>query len=890
VNIPNERSNAASKPFPRRTCNIKANVTRPPFRVTHGAGYQNAMVIKYSYGKHCAGFLAGEDVEMKGMSRLEVLKCADRTDCPSVNGDAILMAGYLCHPCIPNPCKYKSMACMDLLPYRCTSGFQCVSNLTKAKKPYLCAFPNSPLLTSGKAVVVADATKVPGLLSPVDVKFHPKADSPPQLWVANRGRSQMLVIRDPGSSQMSSMAWQDRAEYHYNSRVTALSFDQESGRTLVTCQNSKNDYNGKLEHNLFMGPTIYEIYPVGSFYGRPGDPVASISPDGKKCTKPGFPDCFLIHSDMLHESPMCMGTVHDAGAVTKGGFHTGATSSGHVYFYSDGSRGELMRFDAETLHGPGTLDHRTANIRRYVDIRLKPVDDVPGHMVLDRATRVLYVADPGNSRVLRVHADGGEFKRVAQCVPDECYPSHESYVPGTCTNGYCTGGRCLGADGYGCYHIFTETADLFEYELWNCSAQDDFTKHVVMPSGLALGNGRLYVGDYASGRIHVFDLSGKELHHLQASTTGLAGLEFKCVNATTCNLYFANALTSQVGMISIANEKSSVATKPLPRRVCNITGNLTRPPFNVTHGAGYQNPMVLKYSYGKHCAGFKPGEDVEKKGKKALDVYGCPDRTDCASTNGDAILMAGYLCHPCIPNPCKYALKACLDLFPFSCTPGFQCPSDRVKAEKRMFCDPRNQTIMATLTTTIATLSGLTSGVSTVVTLIGLDFDKVAANATVKATLVTSIENAFLASMTGYTKDDFNVVLTKGSVKATVTITPKDGSDTAALKNLMTSKKAATESAVLTKVKAMPAVSSILENGRSISDVVASSSAPMQVARTATDKSTTTATAAATATLTTTRATTEEKNGHMSFCSAMNLRVIAVMLVGMHLQVAHYRS
>jgi len=141
-----------------------------------------------------------------------------------------------------------------------------------------------------------------------------------------------------------------------------------------------------------------------------------------------------------------------------------------------------------------------------------------------------------------------------------------------------------------------------------------------------------------------------------------------------------------------------------------------------------------------------------------------------------------------------------------------------------------------TTTTTITTPSVL--AVSTVVTLTGLDFDKVAANATVKATLVTNIKDAFLASMTGYTKDDLNVVLTKGSVKATVTITPKAGSDTAALKSLMTSQKVATESAVLTKVKAMPAVSSILENGQSLSDVVASSTAPMQVARTSTSGTT----------------------------------------------------
>merc|ERR1712100_59069 len=150
-----------------------------------------------------------------------------------------------------------------------------------------------------------------------------------------------------------------------------------------------------------MGPTIYEIHQVGKLYGRPGNSVASISPDGKACEKPGFPDCFLIHSDMLHESPMCMGTVHDPGATTQGGLHVGTTRSGHVYFYSDGLHGVLMRFDAESLHGPGSLDHRTANIRRYIDVKLKAVDNVPGHMIIDNATRILYIADPGNGRVVR---------------------------------------------------------------------------------------------------------------------------------------------------------------------------------------------------------------------------------------------------------------------------------------------------------------------------------------------------------------------------------------------------------------------------------------------------------------------------------------------------------
>jgi len=121
--------------------------------------------------------------------------------------------------------------------------------------------------------------------------------------------------------------------------------------------------------------------------------------------------------------------------------------------------------------------------------------------------------------------------------------------------------------------------------------------------------------------------------------------------------------------------------------------------------------------------------------------------------------------------------------------------------------------------------NGVGATYSTVVTLVGLDFDKVNGDAGVKAALVTNIKDAFLTVMTGYTKDDLTVVLTKGSVKATVLITPKAGSNFAVLETLMTSQKAATESAVLKKVKAMTSVSSILENGKTLSDVTVVSAA-----------------------------------------------------------------
>ena len=51
-------------------------------------------------------------------------------------------------------------------------------------------------------------------------------------------------------------------------------------------------------------------------------------------------------------------------------------------------------------------------------------------------------------------------------------------------------------------------------------------------------------------------------------------------------------------------------------------------------------------------------------------------------------------------------------------------------------------------------------------TLVGLDFAKVNANATVKAALVTNIKQAFLANMTGYTKDDSITIIGWGWVVA----------------------------------------------------------------------------------------------------------------------------
>ena len=71
--------------------------------------------------------------------------------------------------------------------------------------------------------------------------------------------------------------------------------------------------------------------------------------------------CFLIHTDMLHEAPLCMGIAHDSAAISRG--PEGGTEYRNVYWAFDGGHRQLVRFDFESDHGPGSMDHSLANVR-----------------------------------------------------------------------------------------------------------------------------------------------------------------------------------------------------------------------------------------------------------------------------------------------------------------------------------------------------------------------------------------------------------------------------------------------------------------------------------------------------------------------------------------------
>eukprot|EP00960_Hanusia_phi_P070351 767288-Hanusia_phi.AAC.1 len=175
-----------------------------------------------------------------------------------------------------------------------------------------------PLGSSRTIVTVAGGGK--GLAIPRDIQFHPAR--PNELWVASadsedKTSSGVLVIENAGTKDQRVFTVRDRVAYHYMDNIASLAFDKE-GKVLFTCQESENRYADLQGPNYFQGPSAFEVWPCNQGYGKEkeggGCENQMVSHDGLPCDPraDGTDQCFVIHSDMLHESPLCTGIAHDS--------------------------------------------------------------------------------------------------------------------------------------------------------------------------------------------------------------------------------------------------------------------------------------------------------------------------------------------------------------------------------------------------------------------------------------------------------------------------------------------------------------------------------------------------------------------------------------------------
>ena len=300
--------------------------------------------------------------------------------------------------------------------------------------------------------------------------FNP-ASATPQLWVADSGRDGVSVFNLSASGTVGeTRVLKDRAQYHYMADVSSISFDAIG--QFATCQESLNTYGGTMLPNFFMGPTLYDAR------------LPLINSRQEACGP--SETCFLIHVDMLHESPLCMGIAHDGGAVTSVASHA---SYRNVYWAFGGGHRQLVRYDFMSDHGPGSMDHSIASVRRYTGLALTRVVGVPSHMQVDAVRRELFISDTGADRLVRVLVDTGSFARDAKVSGD-------------------------GFEGYG---VYSSPEAAFSYQVWDGLQYSTFAT-IPRPSGLALSPASVYASSHSNGHVYAWDrATGVLLQMVQAA-------------------------------------------------------------------------------------------------------------------------------------------------------------------------------------------------------------------------------------------------------------------------------------------------------------------------------------------------------------------------------------
>ena len=194
------------------------------------------------------------------------------------------------------------------------------------------------------------------------------------------------------------------------------------------------------------------------------------------------------HLDMLHQSPYAMGIAHD---------------NDNIFWVLDGYNGNLCLYDFAADHGPGAEFHADGNVYRYRDVPFSRVRDIPSHIIKDKKSKKLYMCDTKNGKVLEL--DMSTSERVERLFPtNEALNSYYAYEGTTITT---------------------------------------FADQLIRPSGIDINDNRLFVTDYFTGNIHVYDLDTKEeLAVLETGEEGITGIKVSKSN----RIWFVNYKTHRL--------------------------------------------------------------------------------------------------------------------------------------------------------------------------------------------------------------------------------------------------------------------------------------------------------------------------------------------------------
>lgn len=313
--------------------------------------------------------------------------------------------------------------------------------------------------------IVANSTN--RLVFPQDLDFHPTR--PNELWIINKDieatGGSTVTITNPGTKNQSFEFRRDGNAWHFMALPSALSFSNNGNFAT-----SHNILDANHSGGTFTGPTLWSSDM--NIYAMPSGGNGS-------------------HLDMLHGSPFTMGI---------------ESESDNVFWVFEGYRGQIVRYDFASDHGPGNDDHSDGKLHRYPEAAVKRIAEVPSHLVLDKDKKWLYIVDGGNKRVLRMDINSATKDKELDLINE---PLSE--------------------------HWEMKGAIIEEFVAPSFGLNQ--------PCGIELKENRLFVSDYATGEIICFDISThKEISRINTINKGIAGIKI----GPDGKLWYVNALNGEL--------------------------------------------------------------------------------------------------------------------------------------------------------------------------------------------------------------------------------------------------------------------------------------------------------------------------------------------------------
>ncbi len=194
------------------------------------------------------------------------------------------------------------------------------------------------------------------------------------------------------------------------------------------------------------------------------------------------------HSSMLHESRSSLGIASD---------------ENNTFWIVDGTAGDIVSYNFGKGHFPGGEDHTDGVVRRYeLPVRIQPIAGLPNHISYDLITNWLYVLDPGKRSVLRLKTTGGT-KTTSLSSKDAAKE----------------------------YLQMTAPSEVFLVEM-----------PLQSPCGIDTDGTRLYISDYESGAIAIYELTTKQLvGMIQTGSKGVMGIRLD-----KGNIWYVNHLKNEL--------------------------------------------------------------------------------------------------------------------------------------------------------------------------------------------------------------------------------------------------------------------------------------------------------------------------------------------------------